>query len=220
MKPNRDWANNKVMRIIGITGGVGSGKSAVLAHITFSYRCKVILADEIAHIVKEPGQLCYQKLLELLGKDVLDKEGYINKARMSEMIFSDEKLREQVNGIIHPAVKAYIKTIIAEEEAKKEIDFLFIEAALLIEDGYENIVDELWYIYADTTIRRERLKKARGYSDEKIDAIMSRQLLEEEFRSRCKVIIENNNRLDEAYKQIEDKLGEYLCQKQENTLDK
>ncbi len=201
------------MKIIGITGGVGCGKSAILAHITFSYRCKVILADEIGHIVKEPGQLCYLNLVKLLGADVLDQDGYINKAKMSEMIFSDEKLREQVNGIIHPAVKAYIRTIIAEEEEKQQVDFLFIEAALLIEDGYENIVDELWYIYADAAIRRERLRNIRGYSDEKIDAIMNRQLSEAEFRAKCKVIIENNSTLEEAYKQIEEKLGEYLCQK-------
>lgn len=201
------------MRIIGITGGVGCGKSSILMHITFSCRCKVILLDEIAHMVKEPGCMCYEGLVDLLGKEVLDEEGYINKQKMSKMIFSDEKLRIEVNRIIHPAVKIYIKTIIAEEEYKKELDFLFIEAALLIEDGYESIVDELWYVYADEPLRRERLKGARGYSDERIDAIMDGQLSEEEFRARCKVVIDNNGTLEEAYKQIEDKLGEYLCQK-------
>lgn len=200
------------MKVIGITGGIGCGKSAILAHIAFSYRCKVILADEIAHIVKEPGQLCYRELVALLGTDILDADGYISKDKMSEMIFSDPGLLARVNGIIHPAVKTYIKTIIADEGEKQEIDFLFIEAALLIEDGYEMIVDEIWYIHSDMALRRERLREFRGYSGEKVEAIINSQLSEAEFRSRCKVVIVNNGALADAYKQVEEKLGEYLCQ--------
>ncbi len=200
------------MRVIGITGGIGCGKSAILAHIAFSFRCKVILADEIAHIVKEPGQLCYQKLVELLGETVLNGDGYINKDAMAHMIFSDPELLARVNSIIHPAVKTYIKTIIVDEEEKQEIDFLFVEAALLIEAGYEMIVDEIWYIHADMAVRRERLRALRGYTEEKVDAIISRQLTDKEFRERCQVIIINNGTLAEACRQVEEKLGEYLCQ--------
>lgn len=200
------------MRVIGITGGIGCGKSAILAHVAFSYRCKVILADEIAHIVKEPGQLCYQKLVELLGEEVLDGDGYINKSKMAGMIFADPELLARVNSIIHPAVKTYIKTIIVDEEEKQETDFLFVEAALLIEDGYEAIVDEIWYIHADMELRRKRLRELRGYTEDKVDAIMSSQLSEKEFRARCKVTIVNNGMLEEACKQVEEKLGEYLCQ--------
>ncbi len=200
------------MRVIGITGGIGCGKSAILAHVAFSYRCKVILADEIAHIVKEPDQLCYQKLVELLGEEVLDGDGYINKSKMAQMIFSDPQLLARVNSIIHPAVKTYIKTMIVDEEEKAEADFLFVEAALLIEDGYNSIVDEIWYIHADMDLRRKRLRELRGYTEEKVDAIMSSQLSEKEFRERCKVTIVNNGSLDEACKQVEEKLGEYLCQ--------
>lgn len=201
------------MKVIGITGGVGCGKSALLAYVTFSWRCKVILTDEVAHIVKEPGQLCYQALVELLGRQVLDQDGYIDKEKMSEMIFSKEELRTKVNQIIHPAVRTYIKTIVVEEMEKGELDFLFIEAALFLEAGYEAMVDELWYIHADIGVRKERLLHMRGYSAQRIDAIISRQLTEEEFRSRCQVVIENNGTLEEAYGQIEKKLGEYLCHK-------
>lgn len=128
------------MYIIGITGGIGCGKSALLSHVAFTWHCKVILADEIAHIVKEPGQLCYQALIELLGDEILDNDGYIDKVKMAERIFADEPLRMAVNNIIHPAVKIYIKTIIADETEKGALDFLFIEAALLLEDGYDAIV--------------------------------------------------------------------------------
>jgi dephospho-CoA kinase len=207
-----------MMKVIGITGGIGCGKSAILAHIAFTWRCKVILADEVAHIVKEPEQICYQPLIELLGEAVLDQDGYIDKSKMATMIFADEHLRMAVNNIIHPAVKIYIKTIIAEEIEKDRLDFLFVEAALLIEDGYANIVDELWYIHADPMARRQRLRSSRDYTDAKIDAIMGLQLTEEDFRRHCQVEIDNNGHLEDAYAKVDEKLGEYLCQKKENIL--
>ena len=81
---------------------------------------------------------------------------------------------------------------------------------MLIEDGYLNIVDEMWYIYAREDVRRERLRKNRNYSDEKIDAIMEAQLTEEEFRNACSVVIDNSGTLEESFLQIDRKVREYL----------
>ncbi len=198
------------MRVIGITGGVGSGKSALLHYIAQNYNCKIILADEVAHRVKEPGQPCYEKLVELMSSDILNADGTIHKGRMADKIFESEELLEKVNKIIHPAVKEAILREIADARNEKILDFLFLEAALLIEDGYLNIVDEMWYIYAGEEVRRMRLKTSRNYSDEKIDAIMKSQLTEEEFRKHCAFIIDNSKSLKEACQQIDMKLGEYL----------
>lgn len=198
------------MRVIGITGGVGSGKSALLNYIARNYNCKIILADEVAHRVKEPGQPCYKKLIKLMSSDILNEDGTIHKGRMAAKIFESEELLEKVNKIIHPAVKEVILNEIADARNKKILDFLFLEAALLIEDGYLNIVDEMWYIYAREEVRRMRLKSSRNYSDEKIDAIMKSQLTEEEFRKHCIVTIDNSEGLKEACRQIDMKLGEYL----------
>ena len=169
------------MKVIGITGGVGAGKSAILAYIKEKYNCRILLADEAAHLVKEPGQPCYEKLVKLLSRDILNGDGTINKQKMAEKIFASELLRLEVNHIIHPAVKELILNAIAEERKKEQYDFFFLEAALLIEDGYLEIVDEMWYIYAREEVRRQRLKTTRMYSDEKIDAIMESQLREEDF---------------------------------------
>lgn len=198
------------MRVIGITGGVGSGKSALLNYLVQNYNCKVIMADEVAHRVKEPGQPCYEKLVELLSSDILNEDGTIHKGRMAARIFESDELLKKVNEIIHPAVKTMILDEITEARAKGELDFLFLEAALLIEDGYLNIVDEMWYIYAREDVRRLRLISSRCYSDEKIDAIMKSQLTEEEFRKHCIVTIDNSGSLKEACRQIDMKLGEYL----------
>ena len=201
------------MRIIGITGGVGSGKSAVLSYISKKYNCRVILADEVAHKVKEPGESCYDKLVKLLTTDILEDDGSINKAKMAEKIFSSDEILGKVNEIIHPAVKEYIVKAIVEEKKKGMLDYFFIEAALLIEDGYVEIVDEMWYIYAREEVRRSRLKSSSKYSDEKIDAIMQQQLSEEEFRKNCKVVIDNSDSLENTYQQIDRKLGDDLWQK-------
>ena len=201
------------MQVIGITGGIGAGKTEILSYIAGKYNCRVILADEAAHKVKEPGQPCYERLRALLGDEILDGDGFIHKGKMAEKIFSSESLLQQVNEIIHPAVKVFIRQAIEEERKKKRHDFLFIEAALLIEDGYLNIVDELWYIYAGEESRRHRLKASRGYSDRKIDEIMKKQLKDEDYKKNCGVIIDNSGSLLEAYAQIDRELGDKLWRK-------
>ena len=196
------------MKVIGITGGVGSGKSLILNYIKEHYNCEIIMADDLAKDLCRKGELCYKPIVKLLGKEVLDSDGEIDKGVMSHMIFTDDSLRIGVNGIIHPGVKKFILKRIAFLRRKKTKDYLFIEAALLIEDGYKDIVDELWYIYTDEAVRRERLKSSRGYSDQKIDDIMASQLSEEEFRANSDFEIDNSGDSEVSFSKIRERLGE------------
>lgn len=196
------------MKTIGITGGVGAGKSLVLDYIKKHYRAKVYLADEIANTLKLPGNLCYQDIVSLLGEDVLCEDKTIDKNKMAEKIFSQKDLLEKVNAIIHPAVKQFVLSEIEQERKKGEIDFFVLEAALLIEDHYDQILDELWYVYANPDVRANRLKESRNYSEEKIAGIMSSQLSEEAFRKHCKVMINNDSDLEYLYFQIDNHLEE------------
>lgn len=191
------------MKIIGITGGVGAGKSELLSYLVQNYSCRVLLADEVGNRVKEPGQPCYHALVKLLGESVLDVNKEIDRKRMADMIFGDEHLLQRVNAIIHPAVEDYIFEQIRIERERGQIAFFFVEAALLIECGYDRKLDELWYIYAEPEIRAKRLRESRGYSDEKIHGIMTSQLSDEEFRRVCKVVIDNSGTLEQAYEQID-----------------
>ena len=202
------------MEVIGITGGVGSGKSEILAYLEKRTNCRIIIADLVAHELEKQGGVCYERIVALLGEEVLAENGEIDKAKMAAAIFADRKLLARINGIVHPAVKEYILSEIAREKKEGRYDYLFIEAALLIEDGYTDIVDELWYIHTDETVRRDRLKASRGYSDEKIDSIIREQLSEEDFYRHCVAVIDNSKQLSAAYEQIDKKLGERLCQKQ------
>lgn len=201
------------MKIIGVTGGVGSGKTELLHYIEKNYRCRILLADEASHEVMQKGGRIYEPLVALLGSSVLDSSGEINRKEMAARIFSQEELLGRVNALIHPAVREYILEAVAEERekaaagAEDAVDYFFLEAALLIECGYRSVVDEMWYIYCDLAVRRERLKKSRGYSDGKIDSILSSQLTEAEFRSGSDVVIDNSGNLEDAYSQIREALA-------------
>lgn len=195
------------MRFIGITGGVGAGKSEILAYIRKKYPCEIYLADQAAHEVERVGTDCFVKLVALLGEDVLDEAGEIHKNRMAEKIFSSEELLGQVNAIVHPAVKEYLLTRLEAARQAGTIKFFFVEAALLIECGYGNLVDEMWYVYASEEVRRARLSASRGYSREKIDRIMDAQLTDELFRKNSDFVIDNSGSLEDTYKQIDARLG-------------
>lgn len=192
--------------IIGITGGVGAGKSSVLEHIRQNYNARIILSDDVANDIKKRGYPAYDELVALLGKEVLGDDLEIDRKKMAEAVFGDPELLEKVNKILHPAVNSYIFDIIRSERDSGDKDFVFIEAALLIENGYKDIVDELWYVYADEDTRRERLRSSRGYSDEKISGIFANQLSEEAYRDSCDFVIDNSRSLNEAAEQVDNRL--------------
>ncbi len=190
------------MLVIGITGGVGAGKSSVLKALEEHCNCKIVLADDVGNKVKEPGQACYFQIVDLLGKDILSEDSTINKVKMAERIFSDEDILRQVNNIIHPAVEEYILNDIRTEQKKKKIDVFFLEAALLIEAGYVPYLDELWYIFSEKDVRINRLIESRGYSDEKIRQIMEKQLSDVEFRKYADVVLDNSKDFEDTFQQI------------------
>lgn len=194
------------MKIIGITGGVGAGKSQVVSYIKEHYKAVCLLADEVGNEVKEPGGRCYEDIVNLLGQDILLEDGTIDRRRMANKIFEDKNLLNAVNDIIHPAVIATIKEKAAKAKESGEVDYFFVEAALLIESGLTDFVDELWYIYADDKVRKKRLKDNRGYTGELIDSIMAKQLKDEEFRAHADVVIDNSNELEDTYLQIDKRL--------------
>ncbi len=192
------------MKFIGITGGVGAGKSEVLAYIRKKDGVRVMLADEIAHKLMEPGTECYEKILRQFPEEKLClPDGNLDRGVLAHVIFTDEQKRLRMNGIVHPAVKEYVARECRRERERKQISWLFLEAALLIEEGYKEVCDELWYIWASEETRRKRLKEARGYSDERTDGILASQLTEEQYRKACQVVIDNDGDLSDTYIQID-----------------
>jgi len=188
---------------IGITGGVGAGKSAVLKILAERVDSRVLLADEVAHLLMRKGDQCYESLLRLFPEeDILGEDGEFDRIKLASLIFSDEKKRKQLNEVVHPAVKQYVIRQVESERERGEIDFFFFEAALLLEDHYDAICDELWYIYTQQEVRRARLKETRGYSDEKITGIFQSQKTDEEFMAVCKEKVDNNGTPEELEQEI------------------
>ncbi|MBO6239444.1 MAG: dephospho-CoA kinase [Butyrivibrio sp.] len=192
--------------IIGITGGVGAGKSTLLSYIKENYNCLVILSDDVANEIKKKGYPAYESLVEALGCGILAPDGEIDKALMAKTIFNDKNKLKTVNNILHPAVNQYIINIVDDERKNGAYDFVFVEAALLIENGYDKIVDEMWYVYADEQTRRIRLKASRGYSDEKVTDILKSQLSDEAFRKHCDFVIDNSGENKKAFSEIDNRL--------------
>ncbi len=197
------------MRFIGITGGVGAGKSELLHYIEKEFLAKVLLADELAHELMTPGTACFAQIQKAFaGEDIYAEDGSFDSVKLALQIFSDPAKRKTINGIVHPAVKREILSRVEKERERGVYAYFILEAALLVEEGYDKICDELWYIDADEALRRSRLKNSRGYSDQKTDAILRSQLSEQEYKKHCNVIIENNGTLKEAFEQVRKALAQ------------
>ena len=191
------------MRTIGITGGVGAGKSTVLAYLEEKYNAFVIQADEVGHIVMEPGQACYQPVIDLFGKEVIKNDKTIDRKRVSDVVFGQPVFLTRLNGIIHPAVKQSILKSL-EEQKRKGRKLCIVEAALFLEEHYQDFCDEVWYIYTDEEVRIQRLMESRGYTREKSLGIIGNQASEAYFRVHTDYVIENNGDLEKTWKQIDE----------------
>ena len=189
------------MKVIGVTGGVGAGKSEILTYIAENWDAAVVETDEVGYLVMRPGKSCFAPIVELFGPGILQEDGTLDRAKIAELVFGDKELLEKLNAIVHPAVKRYIQKAI-DRERELDTDIFIVESALLVEDKYNAICDELWYIYADEETRTERLMKNRGYSKEKILSIFANQLSEDEFSEQCDFEIDNSGDFEDTKEQI------------------
>lgn len=186
------------MRTIGITGGVGAGKSTVLAFLEKECGAFVIQADKVGHLVMEPGEECYEPVIRLFGKEIIKNDKTIDRKMISDVVFVQPEKLEKLNAIIHPAVKRYIRRSL-EEQRERRRNLCIVEAALLLEDNYQDFCDEVWYVHTDREIRIARLMESRGYTREKAENIIASQASEEFFRAHADYVIENNGNLGETF---------------------
>ena len=190
------------MKIIGVTGGVGAGKSTVLDYLKETYHAHLILADLVGHEVMEPGLPAYDAIIETFGREILSEDQTNDRKKLGDIVFHKEEMRQKLNAIVHPAVKQEILRRI--EQAKLEnVSYTVVEAALFLEENYDAFCDETWYIYTSEDNRRLRLKASRGYSDEKIDRMFAAQKSHKEFLERCQFVIDNNGSAEETHRQID-----------------
>ena len=176
------------MKIISITGGVGSGKSEVLRVLQEEFDAEIIKADEVAHQLMEPGKKGYQHVVEALGDSFLNKDGSIDRKKLA--------------ALIHPMAWEEIRYAINHSD--KEI--IVVEAALY-DDEHNAMFDEIWYVYTSVENRIKRLMASRGYSEEKCRGIMANQASEDDYRSFATRVLDNNGGIEDIRKQIASFLG-------------
>ena len=199
------------MKIIGLGGGVGCGKSTVATILKEKYKAAVVMADNIGHLALEKGSESYQQIVTLFGTEILNAEGSIDRKKLGDVVFPQPEKLAALNSIVHPFVWKTVEERL--EEAKKSgCVFAILEAAILLESGKQTLCDELWAVVADKEVRYERLKASRGYTREKFEAIMARQLSEKELKAKVDVIISNNGNETELEERLEEAVSKFLLE--------
>jgi dephospho-CoA kinase len=180
--------------MIGLTGGIGSGKSTV-ASLLAERGARVIDADRVAHEVYAPGTEGFDRIVERFGENVVGEDGAIDRAALGAIVFRDEAARADLNGIVHPLVQAEIASRVAEVVAEDPEAVVVIEAALMTETGWTGGAGRLWAVIAHPDVVAHRLVTMREMEPEEIRRRMAAQATNDARRRIASRVIENNGSL-------------------------
>jgi dephospho-CoA kinase len=178
------------MKSVGLTGGIGTGKSTV-GRIIREQGITVLNADEIGHRLMEPDGKAYREVVRQFRTGILNAEGQINRRELGRIIFDDDSARQRLEKIMHPLIIQTIKTemkLLAEYQCK----LIFVEVPLLFEIGMEALFDSIWVVGASPEIQLNRLKERDCLSDEEARLRMATQIPLDQKEARADVVIRNN----------------------------
>ena len=185
------------MMVLGLTGGVGAGKSRILELFSHDYGAQVIQADLVARKLEDPGQPGLTGLVSLFGTGILQKDGTLDRKGFADRIFGNPEALKRVNALIHPLTWNEIKRQIRESSE----ELIVVEAALFDERSRE-VCQYLLYVDTQDEIRIQRLMENRGYSREKCLDIMKNQADLNDFLKLADFVIDNSGSLEESRLQI------------------
>ena len=190
-------------RIIGITGGIASGKSTVTEFLR-QQDYQVIDADQVVHELQEPGERLYQALLSAFGPAILQEDGRLDRAKLGAMIFGDPELLAQSSQIQNQIIReelAHRRDLLAETE-----DIFFMDLPLLFELQYEEWFDQIWLVDVTVETQLSRLMTRNALSQEEAEKRIATQLSLQEKRNRADVLIDNNGPLELTQEQLREAL--------------
>lgn len=188
------------MEIIGLTGGIASGKSTVANYLR-QEGMTVIDADLIARQVVEPGQEGLEKLVEAFGSQILTKEKELNRKYLGRMLFSDSLARYTVNDILHPLIRQEMMRQIgqAEQSGLKQV---FLDIPLLFEAGYQEMCHEILLVYIPQSLQAQRLKERDHLTDVEVKDRIASQMSIEDKLPMATVIIDNSQSISHTQEQV------------------
>ena len=179
------------MRWIGLTGSLGTGKSTVTT-ILRSLGLPVLDADQLAHEALQPGSDTFRRVLLDFGQDLLGAEGYIDRKKLSSLVFGKPDQLERLEQIIHPYVRARVATERQKLSSDQKVKALFYDVPLLFEKNMQKDFDEVWVVSCSPELQRQRLRDGRGWTDEEIDRRLKHQRSLNEKVKQADVVIEND----------------------------
>lgn len=189
------------MKIIGITGGIGCGKSQLLALFDNRKGVTACSADQIGKELQTRGQAAYAPILEAFGTDYCLPDGELDRKALAERVFGDEEALNRLNAIVHPLVHDEVLRRISN--ARERGDHLFLlESAVLLDVGYQTFCDEVWALRASVDTRRRRLREQRSMTENELNSIMLRQRSDEAYAAGCDRVIDNDGDLSELKDQV------------------
>jgi dephospho-CoA kinase len=190
------------MLVIGLVGGIGSGKSVATAMLA-ELGAEIINADLVGHEVYEPGKPGFDAIVAEFGSDVVGPDERIDRKRLGALVFADSTRLARLNAIVHPLIRAEIERRVQQARVKGEARAVVVEAAILLEAGWRSLVDQVWVISARREDVLARLAAQRGMGVDETDARMAKQMTDAERRAAADVVIENSGSLDELRVRLE-----------------
>ena len=190
------------MFVIGLTGGIGSGKSTV-SDMLRGKGAAVVYADQVGHEVYRPGTAVWDEVVAAFGRQVLTAEGEIDRRKLGGIVFADPEARRRLNAITHPPMRRLMAERL-DELRRQGVRVAVLEAALLIEASWVDLTDEVWLTLAPSAVAAERLMQRSGLSREEAEARIASQLSNEERLGHANVVIDTDCSLEEVARRVDE----------------
>lgn len=194
------------MKIVGLTGGISSGKSTVSSYLK-QLKIPVIDADEVARKVVEPNSQGAREIRKTFGSDVFEEDGSLNRQKLGSLIFSNAENRQKLDDLLQPLIKIMILDEIEEYRQKGE-NMIVLDLPLLFEKQYEELCEEIIVVYIPKELQLERLMRRNQYTKQEALSRIDSQLSIEEKRKRATVLLDNQGTIQQLYHQVEQWLVE------------
>ena len=191
------------MKTIGLTGGIGSGKSTV-SQILAGLGAFVIDADKVGHEIYLPGKEAWRQVTAAFGQDILASDQTIDRKKLGAIVFGNEAARKQLNAIVHPLMFQDIRRRIEEKRAEGFTQLIVVEAAILIEANWLPLADEVWVVVTNKSAVIERVAMQRGMATKETEARIASQLSDAERLKHAHVVIMNDGSQDNLVKKVQE----------------
>jgi dephospho-CoA kinase len=188
--------------VIGVTGGIGTGKSTV-TRILAELGAHIIDADRVGHDIYEPGTPGWASVVAEFGREIIARDGKIDRRRLGAIVFADPQRLARLNELVHPLIGREIERRIEEHLSTVSDQPIVVEAAVMIEAGWDSLVDEVWVVVASREAVLSRVSRQRGFAVEEAQARITAQLPDAERRRHADVVVDNSGTSESLTRQLE-----------------